>query len=496
MNLGKHSFRTRIWKMFLFILLIIIVSWIYFCVYLNKSHLHSNRRNDGIVHHVITRIVNASRTLSDNRWENKQRTGESRVSISMLTLKNDSESETHNKYVAHGDCCKLSFAKNLVFEQTWLPADMARTFYVFSAYQNNQKVYVIGARLRFTKSARCQIWYLTQNSTFYTMKEETASVRMLPDGQNEKYASTVFECSIQHVYGDPAFISIVKEQCQKPVHLLAIKQASNPKNYIHNFTVCLSPLYYNYHQGYELVEWIELNRILGADHFVVYNISVAKNVEKILRYYSQQDLLDVVNWHIPMRVKTHPEEKVSMEIHYFGQTAALNDCLFRTKPKSEYLVNLDLDEFIIPHSSDARTWKKMLESISESPAVYLFRSSYFRKEWVRSEIASDGKDLAERFKLITLRLLEREERIFPPRQRSKYIARTANVNQILIHEVPSVKSLTVPVEIGLVHHYRNWSNFSEKNIRVVDATVKEKYSEELIARAKHIWNIFGEKEME
>ncbi|XP_053377892.1 uncharacterized protein LOC128547951 [Mercenaria mercenaria] len=99
--------------------------------------------------------------------------------------------------------------------------------------------------------------------------------------------------------------------------------------YKNRFAVCLSPLYFNYSRAYELAEWIELNRILGAEKFVVYNISTSTNVDQVLGYYSRQGLVNVVQWQLPMRVSTYPKSKEPAEIHYFGQTAALNDCLFR-----------------------------------------------------------------------------------------------------------------------------------------------------------------------
>lgn len=103
-----------------------------------------------------------------------------------------------------------------------------------------------------------------------------------------------------------------------------MQNASKPDQYKYIFSVCLSPLYFQYGRAYELVEWIELNRILGAERFLVYNYSTAINVQQVLDYYSKRGLAEVIQWHVTMRVSTFPKTKQPIEIHYFGQSAALN----------------------------------------------------------------------------------------------------------------------------------------------------------------------------
>lgn len=174
----------------------------------------------------------------------------------------------------------------------------------------------------------------------------------------------------------PDYVSIVKASCGQQRNILVVNNATSPGQYKFNFTVCLSPLF-NTGQAKEVVEWVELNRILGADKFVVYDHSSAVNVQ-VLKYYSEVGIIDVVKWRPEMRInETHFK---SIPVYYRAQTASLNDCLYRSKSVSKFMVNVDLDEVIIPHQKHAITWTDMISVLESNKAAYIFRSTYFVRE--------------------------------------------------------------------------------------------------------------------
>jgi hypothetical protein len=72
-----------------------------------------------------------------------------------------------------------------------------------------------------------------------------------------------------------------------------------------------------------------------------------------------------------MKVDTWPKKNEPVEIHYFAQLAALNDCLYRNMYVSKYVVFQDLDEFIIPRKQ--LTWTDMLQNLPKGHAAYMFR---------------------------------------------------------------------------------------------------------------------------
>lgn len=286
---------------------------------------------------------------------------------------------------------------------------------------------------------------------------------------------------------------MVARSCATPTNLLLVRPATRPVplTYKRRFTVCLSPLNFNYSRAYELVEWIELNRILGAERFTIYNYSSARNVQDVLAYYSKRGLAEVVDWKLPLNLVTN-DKYVRSDIHYYGQVVELQECLFRNKHESEFVVNLDLDEFIIPRGQNVNTWWDMMQTMSRTAGAYLFRNTFFKKEWNDTDRKFENKDLALKYKLVTLLKTRHETKIASYRQRSKYFARTATVDRLMIHDVPGLsgqgKAELVPVEKGLLHHYRNWLQENEpESIKVEDNTVIDKYSENLIKNVDTVW---------
>lgn len=52
----------------------------------------------------------------------------------------------------------------------------------------------------------------------------------------------------------------------------------------HTFTVCVKPLDFPEDISERLIQWIEINRILGAERIEIYVKSIEKNVWKILKW--------------------------------------------------------------------------------------------------------------------------------------------------------------------------------------------------------------------
>lgn len=292
----------------------------------------------------------------------------------------------------------------------------------------------------------------------------------------------------------PMYVSVVSKSCASPPHLLRVDTNLDTGTTKRRFTVCLSPLNSIYSDVFGLVEWIELNRILGAEKFIVYNHSSAVNVNRVLQYYSERGITEVVQWRLPMNLEANTTEDKSNGIHYFGQIAALHDCLYRNKQNSEFIVNIDLDEYIIPHAHD--TWSDMVTLLNKlqrkAVSAYIFRNAFFRTEWASTNISTVNTSLTEKYHLVTLQKIEREKYIFPPTVRSKYFARTSTVSRMMVHlvsDLSRVDVMAVPPAIGLLHHYRNCEDLSNpSNSRVIDKTVIEKYGESLLHNVSDLWS--------
>ena len=107
--------------------------------------------------------------------------------------------------------------------------------------------------------------------------------------------------------------------------------------------VCVKPIRASYNRTLEIVEFIELNKILGVSKFTVYNQSMSEEVSCVLNYYmNQEHSVYVMQWDL-MDVDS------TLNIHDTGGLAARNDCVYRNMNEFHYLMMVDLDEYIIPH---------------------------------------------------------------------------------------------------------------------------------------------------
>ncbi|XP_045195020.2 uncharacterized protein LOC123550658 [Mercenaria mercenaria] len=414
----------------------------------------------------------------------------SRLNVSKLITYTDNTKTLDDMFLNVTSTCEGTlFPSHLSRKESWRAVNRNSTAYVFAAYlvDTKNEIVIVGIKDGRASDYYCQFWKRNFGNQNLKMEEKTARVIILPEGHSHRYTAVLFQCKVSPSMELPTHVSIVDRSCETPMNLLDIQILGKSSAFKHRFTVCLTPLNFRYNRAYEIIEWIELNRLLGADKFIVYNYSSAINLAHVLEYYSKRGLTEVVQWNLPVGVDTWPREYKPVEIHYFGQIAALHDCLYRNKGVSEFIVNLDVDEFIIPHGENVTSWTEMLTQLKHDSKVYIFRNTFFKKEWSNAGIEIQNKSLVDKLQLVTLQKLQHETQISPPNQRSKYFAKSAEVSKVMIHGVPGVSHLVVPIEIGLVHHYRDWETRNDPpNVKVLDRTVPQKFGQLLIKKVKTV----------
>lgn len=63
-----------------------------------------------------------------------------------------------------------------------------------------------------------------------------------------------------------------------------------------NLGICVKPIHYDYFKTMELIEFVELNRILGVEHFTLYNKTISKETNCVLKKYVQEGFVQVLPW--------------------------------------------------------------------------------------------------------------------------------------------------------------------------------------------------------
>lgn len=109
-----------------------------------------------------------------------------------------------------------------------------------------------------------------------------------------------------------------------------------------------------------IVEFVEIYKILGATQFYFYNRSITSDVDKILRYYQNNENVQVNNWNISNNILHNFAlqnlifiafiDYSSKELEYEAISACYHDCYFRASivENFKYIVLVDIDEIIVP----------------------------------------------------------------------------------------------------------------------------------------------------
>ncbi len=87
-----------------------------------------------------------------------------------------------------------------------------------------------------------------------------------------------------------------------------------------------------------LREWVEYHRLVGVEHFWLYNDSSRDSWQDALRPHIEAGVVEVINWPIP-----------EIRALIAGQVGAYQDALRRARGRVNWLALIDTDEFLVPH---------------------------------------------------------------------------------------------------------------------------------------------------
>ena len=273
-----------------------------------------------------------------------------------------------------------------------------------------------------------------------------------------RYEGIIFACDLPPTSSNeaiPSHVSLTTIPCSQATQSFAIHHRRTPFVPQYNFTMCLSPIHSGFSNTGELLGYLEMNQILGADHFILYNLSIGSELSPLLDSYKEEGLLEVLEWKIPVRNLYGPVP----DIHYFGQLVAINDCLYRSRLHSNYVVFTDMDEVMAPLQHE--NWLDLLSKIRNlsdlKPSAFVFRNTFFRKSW-ESDPSFDDNVLNRLYHFFTMTYTKRETYTLE-HIHSKVIGDPNAIKVMAIHSthtlVHGYKDVVISEEQGLLFHYRS-----------------------------------------
>ncbi|XP_055592799.1 uncharacterized protein LOC129744346 isoform X2 [Uranotaenia lowii] len=322
-------------------------------------------------------------------------------------------------------------------------------FFVFSAFydrRDGKLVRIIGAtKTRGPEKVWCRFWYQTgSNTTRYRSASVMARVKIIRENWNLKYSACFILCPIRGPFPEiPYAVSVVSKIKLPPANVLLLRNTDNDpdfnnrtfSNIPNSIGVCVKPLHFNYDQALYLLEFLELNSLLGVTHFTFYNHTIGPKASCILEHYISGDLPPLITSFGSPATRTSPnvphsshhstldhnevsptdrrgsDDNISApyqkpritvnilpwnlrmrsqkEIRTEGLFASLNDCLYRSMYRYSHVALIDLDEFIIPHHNDTLidliNWlSKRINS--RTTGAYSFQNAFFYLQFADDDL--------------------------------------------------------------------------------------------------------------
>lgn len=143
--------------------------------------------------------------------------------------------------------------------------------------------------------------------------------------------------------------------------------ASPEKKKKYNLSVCA--LFKD--EAKNIGEWIEYHRLIGVDHFYLFENGAKDGYMKVLRPYINKKVITLIPW--PNYIEKQEGKDLFKWVLSTQIPAYENVLILHAKEETKWMVFLDVDEFLLPVQG---TLTELLEAYQEHPGVAIC-SEYF-----------------------------------------------------------------------------------------------------------------------
>lgn len=266
------------------------------------------------------------------------------------------------------------------------------TFYLFNAFFDNRtlvkpkpviRILAMINRIKPTVSSYCHVWYEGKINPLATKVVEYKYIWIREYGNYKQgiLQPYLITCNIPTNRESmvPISVSLVENRCDKSTNnLRVINNVPTHENVKKNFAVCVKGLDFSQtDRSVEIIEWLEMLFLVGANKVFLYDLGVHPNITKVLNYYKALGKVEVSKLSLPGNQPNaygllHMYLKAKITHKRQNELIPYNDCLYKNMNMYKFIVLLDTDEFIMPRSF--RTWHGLLKKIA--PEVMLEQKHY------------------------------------------------------------------------------------------------------------------------
>ncbi|CAI4232771.1 unnamed protein product [Auanema sp. JU1783] len=277
-------------------------------------------------------------------------------------------------------------------------------------------------------------------------------------------------------------ISINEHDIISLENIIPIRRRSNT---LHYFSVCLAPIFGDKEKWLLLVEFIEYYKLQGASFFYVYDYESDEYVQKILKYYESQNVIEII------KVETTTD---CMSRHRCRHEMQLQDCVARSREHSSWIALIDMDERIHVNDDEVNLLSWVRKNDQSDVAEFRFRCRWVLRNTdipklsfpINKGLVVDGLPMLR---------FHNTSHVAPVNHTTKSIVNPLLVHSQGVHQVLSFKKgshlYMVPPEQVVVRHYRlleGWNFFlreAESFGSFKNTSVSQELEDEII---KSVWN--------
>ncbi|XP_076325863.1 beta-1,4-galactosyltransferase galt-1-like [Tachypleus tridentatus] len=266
------------------------------------------------------------------------------------------------------------------------------------------------------------------------------------------------------------------------VHHLPLARNSDARGKI---AACVAPFYHYMNNTYLVAQFLAFYRVVGIDHFTFYNFETGPRLRKMVENLSKRGLpIDFLpwssrHWNLPNNLKKFREGG-------YAHITQIQDCLYRNMYRYEYVIKLDVDEFLVPYNKISL--QQLMEELTNESCCdnYRFRQSIFCLKFPSlKKIRKDLYPFVTFHKVLGKPLHTRNWPDF-----LKYIVRPEKVIYGGIHNVREMTPGATSVKIegsALIHHYRNirvCNYHKEKKTAIMSFEIPQYYGKKMLEQIK------------
>ncbi|EDW78310.1 uncharacterized protein Dwil_GK16240 [Drosophila willistoni] len=423
-----------------------------------------------------------------------------------------------------------------IYWQSFLNANV--TFRLYAAYLDTRDDDAEGPRVRVLGTANqigegfpqtyCHLWYDNHSQPMIVNVTEFVSVWVKGWGNKPQLSYPhLLSCPLPKemppnlIDAIPRTVSLVTDQCKKATNSLRVhyeRKTDNDNDNTNNdtnttmtspktlnFGVCVKGFDFPYVDLSErLIEWFEMQRLMGATRIYAYMYDVHPSVQRVLDYYQHEGFLELrpltmANGMPRLKHYQHMLLQQRLLVKRLNELIPYNDCFYRNMYRHDYLLNVDIDEVMLP-LGDLTNWQQVIETTMEielsQPSTkcpkgfvaFCFINSYFSK--VVGD-ATNHEEAEQSEELYVLQHVMRHRNFSRPGQATKCFHNT-NLS-ITLHNHFTLKWITggcrprtVSTEHAKMQHYREPDKNYELSELVEDRSIW-RFASELRKNVEHVW---------